>query len=179
MCGISNKRCVERWIERHHEGSVGLFWGCRINNHTHWSRSGRLPSRHRRCTGTRWLCRYTCPRCGTGYSHNHWCLKMARDVLDLWRDTVWSVVHLDSVLTLMAVGASETLLALAAELAPGLTLTATVRSTNVWWDVTLSSWCAVGCHGNRAAINHCREAIKLNSKTNDFMKGLLQIINKP
>lgn len=56
---------------------------------------------------------------------------MARDVLDLRRDTLRSVVDLDSVLTLVAVGASETLLALAAELAPGLTLTATVRSTNV------------------------------------------------
>lgn len=47
------------------------------------------------------------------------------------RAPVAARVTLTIIDVLVAVGASETLLALAAELAPGLTLTATVRSTNV------------------------------------------------
>lgn len=64
---------------------------------------------------------------------------------------------MESGLTLMAVSASETLLALAAELAPRLAPAAAVRSTHIRGNVALSSWCAVGCHGNSAAVNHCSE----------------------
>lgn len=59
--------------------------------------------------------------------------------------------------TLVAVGPSEALLALAAELTPCLAPAATVRSTHIWRNVTLSSWRAVRCHGNGAAVNHCKK----------------------
>lgn len=55
---------------------------------------------------------------------------------------------------LVAVGASEALLALAAELAPGLAPAAPVRSAHVRRDVALSSRRAVGRHCDRAAVNH-------------------------
>lgn len=66
-------------------------------------------------------------------------------------------MRVESGLTLVTVGASEALLALAAELAPGLAPAAAVRSTHIRRNVALSSRCAVGCHGDSAAVNHCRE----------------------
>lgn len=70
---------------------------------------------------------------------------------------MFCVVCEESGLTLMAVGASEALLALAAELAPGLAPAAAVRSTHIRRNVTLSSRGAVGRHSDCAAVNHCRE----------------------
>lgn len=58
-------------------------------------------------------------------------------------------------LTLVAVGASEAFLALAAELASSLAPAAAVRSAHIGRDVALSSWRAVGRHCDRAAVNHC------------------------
>lgn len=58
-------------------------------------------------------------------------------------------------LTLMAVSASEALLALAAELAAGLAAAAAVRSAHVGRDVALSSRRAVGRHRHGAAVDHC------------------------
>lgn len=55
---------------------------------------------------------------------------------------------------LVAVGASEALLALTAELAPSLAPAAAVRSTHIRRNVALSSWRAVGRHGDSAAVNH-------------------------
>lgn len=58
-------------------------------------------------------------------------------------------------LTLVAVSASEALLALAAELAAGLAAAAAVRSAHVGRDVALSSGRAVGRHRHGAAVDHC------------------------
>lgn len=148
--------------------AVGLFWHHRTNSPTHWFRSGRPPSRRRRCTGTRWLCQCRCLRCGTGYSHNHWCLKFKKrgkvkknGKLRMFFDTSWSVVLCAPYcvwnLTLVTVGAPEALLAFAAELASGLAPAAAVRSTHIWRNVAFSSRCAVGRHSDCAAVNHCRQ----------------------
>lgn len=70
---------------------------------------------------------------------------------------------MESGLTLVAISASEALLALAAKLAPCLAPAAAVRSTHIRGNVALSSRCAVGRHGNSAAVNHCREVRQLDS----------------
>lgn len=82
----------------------------------------------------------------------------------------------------MTVSASEALLALAGELAPRLAPAAAVRSTHVGGNVALASWCAVGCHGDGAAVNHCRgerqtvgatsSGAGQNKRTVDNIKGL-------
>lgn len=66
-------------------------------------------------------------------------------------------------LTLMAIGASEALLALTAELAPGLAPAAAVGSTHVRRNVAFSSRRAVGRHGDSAAVNHCRRRRNRNT----------------
>lgn len=58
-------------------------------------------------------------------------------------------------LTLMTVGASEALLALAAELTAGLAAAASMGSAHIGRDVALSSGRAVGRHRHGAAVNHC------------------------
>lgn len=63
----------------------------------------------------------------------------------------------------MAVGASEALLALTAELAPGLAAAAAMRSTHVRRNVALSPRRAIGRHGDCAAVNHCRQERQLDS----------------
>lgn len=85
----------------------------------------------------------------------------------------------NSGLTLMAVGASEALLALAAELTPGLAAAAPVRSTHIGRNVALSTRRAIGRHGDRAAVNHYRGERQLHSQTTDetcLNKGLVQLI---
>lgn len=73
-------------------------------------------------------------------------------------------MRVDSALTLVAVGASEALLALTGELAPGLAPAAAVRSTNIRGNVALSSRCAIGGHSNGAAVNHCEEERKWSER---------------
>lgn len=70
------------------------------------------------------------------------------------RASVAARVTLTVVDVLVAVGSSEALLALAAELAPGLAPAAPVRSAHIRRNVTLSSRRAVRRHGDGAAVNH-------------------------
>lgn len=76
-------------------------------------------------------------------------------------------------LTLVAVGAPEAFLALAAELAPGLAAAAAVRPAHVGRDVALASRRAVGRHGNRAAVDHCggeRERVPISETVEEERK---------
>lgn len=57
-------------------------------------------------------------------------------------------------LTLVAVGASEALLAFTAELAPSLAPAAPMGAAHIGGDVALTPWGAIGQHANCAAVNH-------------------------
>lgn len=56
----------------------------------------------------------------------------------------------------MAVGSSETILTITAEMAAGEATAPTVRTAHVGRDVADVARGAVRNHGNRAAVNHCR-----------------------